>query len=213
MFFTRVKFLVTIFIVTILGTFGWQETGNASEPDLEIEQQELFPDEMKFYYRSFTITSAYYPPKKQASIVVPEITWPTNSRIIVSGYGHRAPSCSSCSSNHKGVDFTPGRGTPVYAALDGIISRIEYSGGFGLHVYIDHIVVINTETQYWRTVYAHLQENSIPENLAVGQIIKAGTTIGAVGNTGTSTGPHLHFEIIVNNENVDPEKYLKMYAN
>jgi murein DD-endopeptidase MepM/ murein hydrolase activator NlpD len=206
-------FRTFIALALLVAITGGVQIGHASEPDLEIEQQELFPDEMKAYYRSFTITSVYHPPRRQASIVVPEITWPTNSRIVVSGYGNRMPSCSGCSSDHKGIDFTPGRGTPVYAALDGIISKIEYRGGFGLHVYIDHIVVINTETQYWRTVYAHLQENSIPKNLAVGQIIKAGTTIGAVGNTGTSTGPHLHFEIIVNNENVDPEKYLKMYAN
>jgi murein DD-endopeptidase MepM/ murein hydrolase activator NlpD len=111
------------------------------------------------------------------------------------------------------VDFTPGRGEPVYASLDGIISQIEHRGGFGFHVYIDHIVVINNDTQYWRTIYAHLQKDSVPANLAVGQIIEKGTVIGLVGNTGTSTGPHLHFEILVNNENVDPEKYLKMYAN
>jgi murein DD-endopeptidase MepM/ murein hydrolase activator NlpD len=53
----------------------------------------------------------------------------------------------------------------------------------------------------------------VPEGIFIGNIVEAGTVIGAVGNTGTSTGPHLHFEILVDGENVDPEKYLKMYAN
>ena len=189
------------------------QSGVASEPDLEIEQQELFPDEMQAYYRSFTITSTFYPPKRPASVIVPEMNWPTNSKIVVSGYGHRQPSCSSCSSNHKGIDFTPGRGTPVYAVLDGIISRIEYGGSFGVHVYIEHIVVINNKSERWQTVYAHLEDGSVPKKLKVGGLVEAGTVIGSVGNTGTSTGPHLHFEILVEGEHVDPEKYLKMYGN
>jgi len=214
MFFTRVNFFVTLFIATILGTLGWQETGNASEQEISVSQESVYTDHFSAYYRSFTVVSNFYPsvPKTQ-SIVAPQMTWPTDTEKISSGYGHRTPSCKMCSSNHKGVDFTPGRGEPVYASLDGIISQIEHRGGFGFHVYIDHIVVINNDTQYWRTIYAHLQKDSVPANLAVGQIIEKGTVIGLVGNTGTSTGPHLHFEILVNNENVDPEKYLKMYAN
>jgi murein DD-endopeptidase MepM/ murein hydrolase activator NlpD len=207
-------FFRTLVALTLsLAIIGAPQIGDASEPDLEIEQVELFPDEMNSYYRSFTITSAYYPPKRQASIIVPEITWPTNSRIVVSGYGHRNPSCGQCSSNHKGIDFTPGRGTPVYAAMDGIISKIGNGGSFGVHVYIDHIAVINNKAERWQTVYAHLEDGSVPEKIQVGGIIEAGTIIGSVGNTGTSTGPHLHFEILVEGEHVDPEKYLKMYAN
>lgn len=215
MFFTRVNFIVTFFTVIILGTLGWQETGNASEPDFSIKQENVdYTQYFNSYYRSFTVTSVVNPtvPKTQ-SIVAPSITWPTDTQKISSGYGYRTPPCKSCSSDHKGIDFTPGSGQPVYASLDGIISQIDHRGGFGIHVYIDHIVVINTEVQQWRTVYAHLQKDSVPLSLSVGQIIESGTVIGLVGNTGTSTGPHLHFEIIVNGENVDPGKYLKMYGN
>jgi murein DD-endopeptidase MepM/ murein hydrolase activator NlpD len=214
MFFTRVKIFVTFFIVLVLGTLGWQETGNASEQRISINEEQVYTDQFSAYYRSFAVVSNFYPsvPKTQ-SIVAPQMVWPTDTKIIASGYGYRNPSCGACSSNHKGVDFTPGKGEPVYASLDGIISQIEHRGGFGLHVYIDHIVVINNQTQYWRTVYAHLQKDSVPLELAVGQIIEAGTIIGLIGNTGTSTGPHLHFEIIVDNQNVDPAKYLIMYAN
>jgi len=214
MFFTRVKFIVTFFTVLILGTLGWPETGNASDQQLSLGEEQVYTDQFSAYYRSFPVVSNFYPsvPKNQ-SIIAPQMVWPTDIKNISSGYGYRNPSCNACSSNHKGVDFTPGKGEPVYASLDGIISQIEYRGGFGLHVYIDHIVVINNETQYWRTIYAHLQKDSVPADLAVGQIIEAGTIIGAVGNTGISTGAHLHFEIIVNGKNVDPAKYLIMYAN
>jgi murein DD-endopeptidase MepM/ murein hydrolase activator NlpD len=214
MFFTRVKIIVTFFTALILGTLGWPETGNASDQKILVNEESVRIDSFSSYYRSFTVVSNFYPsvPKNQ-TIIAPQMVWPTDTKVIASGYGHRNPSCSVCSSNHKGVDFTPGKGEPVYASLDGIISQIEHRGGFGLHVYIDHIIVVNNETQYWRTVYAHLQKDSVPANLAVGQIIEAGTVVGAVGNTGTSTGSHLHFEIIVNGQNVDPAKYLVMYAN
>jgi murein DD-endopeptidase MepM/ murein hydrolase activator NlpD len=214
MFFTKVKVFVTFFIVIVLGTLGWQETGNASEQEFSLEEQSVQTDVFTAYYRSFAVVSNFYPsvPKNQ-SIVAPKMVWPTDIKQISSGYGYRNPSCGSCSSNHKGVDFTPGKGEPVYASLDGIISQIEHRGGFGLHLYIDHIVVVNNQTQYWRTVYAHLQKDSIPANFAVGQVIESGSLIGLVGNTGISTGPHLHFEIIVDGKNVDPAKYLMMYAN
>jgi murein DD-endopeptidase MepM/ murein hydrolase activator NlpD len=214
MFFTRVNFFITFFMVTILGTLGWQETGNASDQKTLISEESVHTDNFYSYYRSFAVVSNVYPsiPKTQG-IVAPQMVWPTDSQNVVSGYGYRTPSCNACSSDHKGIDFTPGRGKPVYASLHGIVSQIEYRGGFGMHVYIDHIVVINNETQYWRTIYAHLQEGSVPENIAVGQIIESGSIIGLVGSTGTSTGPHLHFEIIINGKNVDPEKYLRMYAN
>ena len=198
-----------------IAMIGTLQAGYAGEPELEIEQIDLFPDEMKSYQRSFPVTSIVSPVSymNRTSVLVPEMTWPTDIQEISSGYGYRKSSCRACSSDHKGIDFTPGRGEPVYASLDGIVSRVSYGGGFGVHVYIDHIVMINTDTQYWRTVYAHLQKDSIPQNIMVGKIVEAGTIIGSVGNTGTSTGPHLHFEIIVNEENVDPEKYLLMYAN
>jgi murein DD-endopeptidase MepM/ murein hydrolase activator NlpD len=213
MFFNKANILFAGFTITILATLGSAETGQANE--LKIEEQDLISDELKSYYRSFTVSSNYYPViSSTRSILMPEMVWPTDEIRISSGYGWRPRPCSTCSSDHKGVDFDPGRGKPVYASMDGIVSKVGYSGSFGQHIYIEHIANFNNTHFYkWQTVYAHLEVDTIPENLRVGNIVKAGEVIGTVGNTGTSTGPHLHFELLVEGENVDPEKYLLMYAN
>lgn len=211
MFFKKANIFFAGIIILALGTFG--KTGPGYSNELEIEQESLISDELLSYSRSFEVTSRYYPAVYRSSVIVPEMKWPTDSRIVVSGYGHRKPSCHACSSDHKGIDFTPGEESPVYATLDGIVSKVGSGGGFGVYVFIEHIAVINNKTERWQTIYAHLKLNSVPEEISVGKIVEAGTIIGLVGNTGTSTGPHLHFEILVEGENVDPEKYLKMYAN
>ena len=210
MFFTRVKFILTFFTVLILGTFGSQKTGNASE--LEIQQEDVVEDVFLDYSRSFAVTSRYEPVVYRSSMLIPEMSWPTSSRTESSGYGGRE-SCSKCSTFHEGSDFTPGYGEPVYASMDGIVSELEYGGQYGLYIVIDHVAVINDRTERWQTVYAHLQKDSIPPEITIGSLVERGTVIAAVGNTGLTTGPHLHFEIRVNGEKRDPFKYLLMYAN
>jgi murein DD-endopeptidase MepM/ murein hydrolase activator NlpD len=202
-------------LIVLFSIFSLFVATPASADEFEIEQEELFPDAMKIYQRGFVITSVFYPSASRVDpIPMPQMVWPTDDKIISSDYGWRKRPCKSCSSDHKGIDFVPGRGEPVYAAMDGIVSRIENGGGFGQHIYIEHIANFNdTEFQNWQTVYAHMEIGTTPENLRVGSIVKAGEIIGTVGNTGTSTGAHLHFELLVEGENVDPEKYLLMYAN
>ena len=209
-------FFRTVTALTLsLAVIGTPQIGVASEPDFEIETADLFPDEMKSYQRSFIVTSNFQPVYSRIDpIPMPQMVWPTDDKEISSDYGWRQRPCKSCSSDHKGIDFVPGRGEPVYAAMDGIVSRVENGGGFGQHIYIEHIANFNdTEFQNWQTIYAHMEIGTIPENLRVGSIVKAGEIIGTVGNTGTSTGAHLHFELLVEGENVDPEKYLLMYTN
>ena len=209
-------FFRTVTALTLsLAVIGTPQIGLASEPDFEIENADLFPDEMKSYQRSFVVTSTFYPnASKIDPMPMPEMVWPTDDKEISSDYGWRPRPCKSCSSDHKGIDFVPGRGEPVYAAMDGIVSRVDNGGGFGQHIYIEHIANFNdTEFQNWQTIYAHMETDTTPENLRVGSIVKAGEIIGTVGNTGTSTGAHLHFELLVEGENVDPEKYLLMYTN
>lgn len=211
MFFKKANILFAGCTILILATLGGSKTGNANK--LVIEQINLFPDEMKVYSRAFMVTSNVHPASSRTDpIVMPQMIWPTDTQFVSSGYGYRN-SCDRCSSFHEAADFTPGEGMPVYSSMDGIVSKIEHRGGYGLYVVIEHIAVINTDVQRWETLYAHLQKDSVPEEIAVGSLVSAGTIIGAVGKTGVATGPHLHFEVRVSGEKKDPLKYLQMYAN
>lgn len=118
-----------------------------------------------------------------------------------SGFGSRNLECSRCSTYHKGLDFTPGRGAPVYAVMDGVISQVQRSGEYGVHVIITH--EIHPDLVY-TTVYAHLQVSNVTNLLQLDNVINKGDVIGFVGNTGLSTGPHLHFEIRKNGVHLDP---------
>ena len=105
-----------------------------------------------------------------------------------------------------GTDFLGGNGNPIYAIADGVVSISAASGGYGTHVYIDHVV----NGQQLRSLYAHMQAGSTP--LSAGQQVKAGDFVGLVGSTGNVTGPHLHFELTVNGTNVDPDAWLQANA-
>jgi murein DD-endopeptidase MepM/ murein hydrolase activator NlpD len=99
---------------------------------------------------------------------------------------------------HKGLDFTASNGTPVYATGDGRVSTSYYSHTFGNVVYLDH--GFNFETRY-----AHLSKYIVD----AGQFIKRGQIIGYVGNTGTSVSPHLHYEVLFKNEQINPINFFQ----
>jgi len=211
MFLQKASVLLASFIVTILGTFESQETGIASDFELEVLNESTYTD-IFISAQRYTTGSYVLSVNKPSAVIIPEMVWPTKDRKVSSGYGYRS-SCDACSVFHEGTDFVPGYGEPVYAAMDGMVSRITHGGEYGVYVIIEHIAVINTTEQRWETLYAHLKEGSVPENIRAGSIVKAGSVIGAVGQTGLATGPHLHFEVRVEGEKVDPIKYLKMYGN
>ncbi len=108
---------------------------------------------------------------------------------VSSGFGQRAAPCRGCSSYHRGTDFTPGYGTPIQAIADGVVSGRDEGWSYGEHVFIDSVV----NGQKVTTLYAHMEEGSSP--LVPGQAVKAGDLVGRVGNSGASTGPHLHLEV------------------
>ena len=130
---------------------------------------------------------------------------PVHDPEISSDFGWRVPPCGACSSDHQGVDFVPGEGKPVMAILNGVVAEAGLIQGYGYWVKIEHIVPITEgEVERWVTVYAHLKAGSIPDGVRVGANVARGQTLGAVGSTGISTGPHLHFELHIDGVVVDP---------
>ena len=94
---------------------------------------------------------------------------------------------------HNGIDYYAPRGTPVYAAGDGTVTRSDYSAANGHHVFIKHAGSIETK-------YLHFTKRTVKK----GQKVKQGQTIGTVGSTGLATGPHLHYEFVVNGVHRNP---------
>lgn len=100
-------------------------------------------------------------------------------------------------STHTGLDIATTTGTPIKVVADGMVTFAAYSGSYGYLVKVDHGNGVET----W---YGHTSKMLVKE----GQAVKAGDTIALVGSTGNSTGPHLHFEVRINGEHVNPQKYL-----
>jgi murein DD-endopeptidase MepM/ murein hydrolase activator NlpD len=138
---------------------------------------------------------------------------PVDDPTISSDYGWREPPCDGCSSDHRGVDFVPGNGAPIYAILDGMVVESGFLGGYGYWVKLEHLVQNpeNGKMQRWETIYAHMQENSIPDDVKIGAVVKKSQILGKVGSTGMSTGPHLHFELIIEGEHVNPLPLISEY--
>ncbi|MCZ0704342.1 murein DD-endopeptidase MepM/ murein hydrolase activator NlpD [Natronobacillus azotifigens] len=126
--------------------------------------------------------------------------WPTVPNTITSDFGLRSDPFSSNSSFHSGIDVRGATGTPVYAAGDGIVIRANYYGNYG-----ETIIIRHNDT--YQTLYAHLSRIDV----ANGDQVTKGEEIGAIGSTGRSTGPHLHYEVIKNGEPVDPKIYLNLF--
>jgi murein DD-endopeptidase MepM/ murein hydrolase activator NlpD len=117
---------------------------------------------------------------------------------FTSGFGVRTDPFLGRPAMHTGLDFRASTGDPVRATANGKVVSSGWSGGYGRMVEIDHGNGLSTR-------YGHLSEI----NVKVGDTIKIGQVIGAVGSTGRSTGPHLHYETRIDGEAVDPQKFLR----
>lgn len=108
---------------------------------------------------------------------------------------------------HKGVDFTPGDGAPIYVIAEGIVTWVGWdSSGYGYYAMVRH----NINGVIVDTMYAHMQDGTSP--LTVGTEIPVGEFVGLTGNTGRSYGAHLHFEVHIDGVPVDPYKWLQANA-
>ncbi len=127
--------------------------------------------------------------------VIPGI-WPVNGRLM-GGFGERTDPFSGEGAYHTGVDISAPSGTPVQATADGRVQFAGFYRGYGRVVIVDH-------GNNYVTYYAHLSRTDVLE----GQEIRRGETIGAVGSTGRSTGPHLHYEVRICDAPVNPYRFL-----
>lgn len=117
---------------------------------------------------------------------------------FTSGFGVRSDPFLGRPAMHTGLDFRAATGDPVRATANGKVASSGWQGGYGRMVEIDHGNGLSTR-------YGHLSEI----NVKVGDIVKIGQVIGAVGSTGRSTGPHLHYETRIDGDAVDPQKFLR----
>jgi len=122
---------------------------------------------------------------------------PLDGAKLSSNFGMRKHPISGYNKMHKGIDFAAPKGTPVYAGGNGVIEIAGRNGGYGKYIRIRH----NNE---YKTAYAHL--SGFKKGIKKGVRVNQGDVIGYVGSTGKSTGPHLHYEIIYQNKQINPLK-------
>ena len=129
--------------------------------------------------------------------ILPDL-WPTDGGVISSYYGGRTGPINGGFDWHPGLDIAADIGTPVYAAAMGTVEMAGWNGGYGQYVKIRH-------GNGYESAYGHMSGIAV----TTGQQVRKGEIIGFVGSTGYSTGPHLHFEVFVDGENIDPLYMLK----
>ncbi len=138
-----------------------------------------------------------------------QFAWPCKGYYYISSpYGYRVNPVSGKYKLHSGLDIAGSgiHGAPISAAADGVIITSGYNtGGYGNYVMIDHGL---KDGKSYITLYGHMSK--IASSSKVGATVKKGQTIGYVGSTGNSTGPHLHFEIIINGSKVNPANYFNI---
>ncbi len=129
--------------------------------------------------------------------IPPSYIKPLSGGRASSGFGPRKAPTAGASTYHKGQDWATPVGTPIYASCGGTVAKAGWGSGYGYVVYIDH-------PDGRQTRYAHLSKVLVK----AGQSVKQGEKIALSGNTGITSGPHLHFEMLINGKQVNPLNYL-----
>jgi murein DD-endopeptidase MepM/ murein hydrolase activator NlpD len=144
---------------------------------------------------SLEAVTTYLNQQKDRLAATPSI-WPTQG-YVSSRFGSRISPFTGRQQQHTGIDVAAQRGTPILAAADGVVTFSGKLAGYGRAIVITHGFG-------FKTFYGHNQENKVRK----GQQVKRGQAIGTVGNSGYSTGSHVHYEVIVDGAPVDPLKYI-----
>lgn len=152
----------------------------------------------QLYIQSKSYDEVFELVKKKTELLasIPAIQPVNNDDLkrVGSGFGYRIHPIYKTPMMHEGIDFTAPIGTEIYSTGNGTVARVEYNGrGYGNNVIIDHGFG-------YQTLYGHMSRF----NVRPGQRVRRGDLIGFVGNTGASTGPHVHYEVIRGGKKIDP---------
>ena len=153
-------------------------------------------EEINLYNFEYKNDEEYYDIKGK-SITKSLMKTPINGARLSSSFGMRKHPILGYNKMHRGTDFAAPSGTPIMASGSGTITRARWCGGGGNCVKIKH-------NSTYETIYAHMR--SFAKGIKEGRKVKQGQIIGYVGSTGLSTGPHLHYEVIVNGKKVNSQK-------
>lgn len=181
------------------GADRYKELENLTNSDLILQSTQKLDRIAKQMYiqsKSFDDVIKLVKNKEQLMKAIPSIQPIDNKDLkrLASGFGWRTHPIYKISKFHTGLDFTASTGTPIYAASDAIVEIADAEArGYGNHVVLDH-------GYGYKTLYGHMSRFTVKP----GQKINRGDIIGYVGNTGTSSGPHLHYEVIKNGDKINP---------
>ena len=167
------------------------ETGEILFANLKLSGQDN-----DLYHFDYNDSQGHYD-KNGKSVKKALMKTPINGARLSSPFGMRKHPIDGYNKMHRGTDFAAPMGTPIMASGDGIIKKAGWCGGGGNCVKIKH-------NSTYQTVYAHMSK--FARGIKPGVRVKQGQTIGYVGSTGKSTGPHLHYEVIVNGKKVNSQK-------
>lgn len=156
--------------------------------------------EYRQLFASWTALDAGSAPQKirAGSVSIPTLVPIVSNRAMSSGFGMRVHPVLGGLRAHKGIDLPAPTGTPIRAAADGTVGKADWFGGYGLFVELEHGGAMETR-------YGHMSRIAVAE----GQVVHKGDVIGYVGSTGRSTGSHLHYEVRIGGEAVNPMPYMQ----
>lgn len=171
-----------------------------SEHIIEVQKKlDMLSSQVYIQSKSFDELTRLASKKNEFIASIPAIQPISNKKLrsMASGFGYRLHPIYKTYKMHTGIDFTAPAGTPVYATGNGTIGGVELGHrGYGNHVIINHGFG-------YETLYAHLKKAVVRP----GQKIKRGELIGYIGSTGTSTAPHLHYEVMKSGKKINPVNY------
>ena len=168
-----------------------RDTGKILYASMKVNNREI-----TLYNFKYNNQSGYYDINGK-SIVKSLMKTPINGARLSSSFGMRKHPILGFNKMHKGTDFAAASGTPIMASGSGTIIRSRWCGGGGNCIKIKH-------NSTYETIYAHMK--SFAKGIKEGRKVKQGQIIGYVGSTGMSTGPHLHYEVVVNGKKVNSQK-------